>query len=139
MKASINKFILGSVLLTAAVSACVNEDMTSSGDKVAVQISASTALTRAVDNTWGQNDVIGISMLKAESSEAIAPYSNYNYVTTDGNSNFTPATPSQIMYFPVDGSNVSFKAYYPYSSKLPAGMVAPLSVKTKARCPTSTL
>lgn len=132
MKTSINKFILGSVLLTASVSACVNEDMTSSGDKVAVQISASTALTRAVDNTWGQNDVIGISMLKAESSDVIAPYSNYNYVTTDGNSNFTPATASQIMYFPVDGSNVSFKAYYPYSSKLPAGMTAPLSVKDQS-------
>lgn len=132
MKASINKFILGSVLLTAAVTACVNEDMTPSGDKVAVQISASTALTRAVDNTWGQNDVIGISMLKAESSDVIAPYSNYNYVTTDGNSNFTPATASQIMYFPVDGSNVSFKAYYPYSSKLPAGMTALLSVKDQS-------
>ncbi|WP_300700348.1 fimbrillin family protein [Bacteroides sp.] len=132
MKASINKFILGSVLLTASVSACVNEDMTSSGDKVAVQISASTALTRAVGNTWGQNDVIGISMLKADNSDVIASYSNYNYVTTDGNSNFTPATSSQIMYFPVDGSNVSFKAYYPYSSKLPADMIAPLSVKDQS-------
>lgn len=132
MKASINKFILGSVLLTASVSACVNEDMTSSGDKVAVQISASTAVTRAVGNTWGQNDVIGISMLKADNSDVIASYSNYNYVTTDGNSNFTPATSSQIMYFPVDGSNVSFKAYYPYSSKLPADMIAPLSVKDQS-------
>lgn len=135
MKASINKFILGSVLLTTAVSACVNEDVTSPGDKVAVQISASTALTRAVDSTWGQNDVIGISMLKAGSQNVIAPYANYNYVTTEGNSNFTPATSAQIMYFPVDGSNVSFKAYYPYSSKLPAGMVAPLSVKDQSSLP----
>lgn len=132
MKASINKIILSSVLLAAATTACVNDDMTSSGDKVAVQVSASTAVTRAVDSSWGQNDVIGISMLKAESSEVITPYSNYNYVTTDGSSNFTPATSSQIMYFPVDGSNVAFKAYYPYSSELPAGMVAPLSVKDQS-------
>lgn len=132
MKASINKIILSSVLLAAATTACVNDDMTSSGDKIAVQVSASTAVTRAADSSWGQNDVIGISMLKAESSEVITPYSNYNYVTTDGSSNFTPATSSQIMYFPVDGSNVAFKAYYPYSSELPAGMVAPLSVKDQS-------
>lgn len=132
MKASINKFILGSVLLTASVSSCVSEDMTSSDDKVAVQISASTALTRAVNNAWGKNDVIGISMLKAGSQDVITPYSNYNYVTTEGNSNFTPASASQIMYFPVDGSSVSFKAYYPYSSKLPASMTAPLSVKDQS-------
>lgn len=135
MKASINKIILYSVLLAAAATACVNDDMTSSGDRVAVQISASTAATRAAGNSWGQNDVIGITMLKAGSAEVIAPYSNYSYATPDGSSNFTPSTSAQIMYFPVDGSAVSFKAYYPYSSKLPAGMVASLSVKDQNSLP----
>ena len=135
MKASTFKVILASVLLLTAASACVNDDLTSSGSKVAVKISASSAMTRAVDNTWEPNDVIGISMLEDGSSNVIAPYSNYNYTTTDGSSNFDPASSAQIMYFPVDGSKVSFKAYYPYSSSLPTNMIAPLSVKDQSSLP----
>lgn len=134
MKTSIKPIILGSVLLTA-FTACVNDDMTSSGSKVAVQISASTAATRTVDANWGQNDAIGITMLKAESTEVIAPYSNYSYTTPDGSSSFAPATSAQIMYFPVDGSEVSFKAYYPYSGTLSADMTAPLNVQDQRSLP----
>lgn len=135
MKASTFKAILASVLLLTAASACVNDDMTSSDNKVAVKISAGTAMTRAVDNNWEQNDVIGISMLEDGKSNVIAPYNNYSYTTTDGSSNFDPTSSAQIMYFPVDGSKVSFKAYYPYSSSLPANMIAPLSVKDQSSLP----
>ena len=134
MKTSIKPIILGSVLLTA-VTACVNDDMTSSGSKVAVQISASTAVTRAVDDSWGQNDAIGITMFKGGSADIIVPYSNYSYTTLDGSSSFAPATSAQIMYFPVDGSEVSFKAYYPYSNILSADMTAPLNVKDQSSLP----
>lgn len=137
MKSNINKLILGSVMLATAATACTNEDMTSSGDgdKVAVKISASAATTRAVDNIWGQGDVIGITMLKAEGTDVIAPNINKSYTTADGSSNFDPAAPAEIMYFPVDGSNVTFKAYYPYSSTLSADMIAPLNVADQSSLP----
>nr|WP_302830692.1 fimbrillin family protein [uncultured Bacteroides sp.] len=127
MKRIFNRISLCSMLLITAATSCINEEAVSTtGDKVAVHISGSVN-TRAVNNEWNKDDVIGITMLKDGSADIIAPYKNYNYVTPDATSSFTPATAEQIMYFPVDGSKVSFKAYYPYSSTLPADMIMPLS------------
>lgn len=128
MKPIISKLLFSSLIVAATgIASCTNEEATITGDNVAVRISGEAG-TRAVNNTWNRNDAIGITMLKDGSAEVIAPYNNYNYATADGTENFAPATSAQIMYFPVDGSKVSFKAYYPYSSALPADMMMPVSV-----------
>lgn len=128
MKPIISKLLFSSLIVAATgIASCTNEEATIAGDNVAVRISGEAG-TRAVNNTWNRNDAIGITMLKDGSAEVVAPYNNYNYATADGTENFAPATSAQIMYFPVDGSKVSFKAYYPYSSALPADMMMPVSV-----------
>lgn len=133
MKQSIHKIILCSALLAITATSCNNEETTVSpaGSKVPATFSASTtgtASTRATDNNWNVNDHIGITMLDAADGHVVTPYNNYNYTTPDGSIHFSPATEENIMYFPVDGSEVTFRAYYPYSSKLPADMLYPVSV-----------
>lgn len=133
MKQSIHKIILCSALLAITATSCNNEETTVSpaGDRVAATFSAGTAgtaSTRATDNNWNVNDHIGITMLDAADGHVVTPYNNYNYTTPDGSIHFSPATEENIMYFPVDGSEVTFRSYYPYSSKLPADMLYPVSV-----------
>lgn len=127
MKRILNNVFLCSVLSAVIATSCTNNEITpTAGDRIAVRISGGVD-TRAVNNEWNANDVIGIAMLKEGTGEVIAPYRNAAYTTADGSQNFAPATPDQIMYFPVDGSKVTFKSYYPYSSALDASMVTPLS------------
>lgn len=127
MKRIINNVFLCSVLSAVIATSCTNNEITpAAGDRVAVRISGGVD-TRAVNNEWNANDLIGIAMLKEGTDEVVAPYRNAAYTTADGSQNFAPDTPDQIMYFPVDGSKVTFKSYYPYNSTLDASMVMPLS------------
>lgn len=135
MKRIINNVFLCSVLSAVIATSCTNNEITpAAGDRVAVRISGGVD-TRAVNNEWNANDVIGIAMLKEGTDEVIAPYRNAAYTTADGSQDFAPATPDQIMYFPVDGSKVTFKSYYPHNSALDASMVMPLSTTDQSNLP----
>lgn len=141
----IYKFLLNSVLLTTLFAACnKDEQLSLSGDQTAVSISAGfgasgTVDTRAADAAWASNDRIGITMLEypipAQTDGAppvgvINGYSNREYVT-GGDGKFSPYPSDKIMYYPVNGDKVTFKAYYPYSSTLPANFVKPVDVASQ--------
>lgn len=129
MKAIFNRIAFYGALIAIISASCTDneEKMASTGDKVAVRISANVQ-TRAAGNVWNENDAIGITMLTPQVNTVINSYRNYAYITS-GDGNFSPADAQKIMYFPADGRTVSFKAYYPYKKDLPADQPIPVSVK----------
>ncbi len=118
------KYLLAGVLLTVLAVACTSEDFQSptNNDEDAVIISAgvnmgtmtSKSTTRAADAAWEANDHIGITMLSTAAIPTVVnEYKNRDYVT-EGTGSFTSNPENNKMYYPTDGSDVTFKAYYPY-------------------------
>lgn len=133
MKTILSRAVLCGTLVTLLAASCTND--TDSNDKrVAIRVSAGVASsgvqTRAVNNTWNENDVIGISMINPKGGTVMSPYTNYDYVT-NGDGNFSPVQAAKIIYLPADGETVSFKAYYPYHKETPENLLLPVSVKNQ--------
>lgn len=130
MKTIFNKAVLCGTLVAILAASCTGNDKESGDKRVAIRVSAdaSDAYTKAVNNTWNENDVIGISMTDPQSGAVVSPYNNHDYVT-NGDGNFSPNRADRIIYFPVDGKKVSFKAYYPYKATTPENLLLPVDVK----------
>ncbi|WP_294606180.1 fimbrillin family protein [uncultured Bacteroides sp.] len=83
--------------------------------RVALQVTGGIHVqTRAHDTEWDKNDRIGIYMLKtgAETETVLEGVENIPYQTEAGDGKFAPF--GTVIYFPIDGSNVDFRAWYPY-------------------------
>lgn len=116
--------LVASCLLLAGCNS--NEDVGDLGDPVAVQFGMgeiSRLKTTSGGDQWSLNDLIGIFMVKngqsLNSTNIAEGADNVEYkAQTDGNaiSGFAPASGTPIFY-PHNGDNVDFIAYYPY--KLP--------------------
>lgn len=98
---------------------CSNDENGSGADaRVPVEFRASVGVTetRAIDQTWSLEDVIGIFMVESDKPLQDANISegakNIRYKVAAANSKeFSPdGTP---IYFPMDNSEVDFYAYYP--------------------------
>lgn len=134
MKSLFNKIFLGSLLLATVTTSCSDMENESSADnKVAASFSAGIR-SRAANSQWDANDLIGISMINPDKLEIIDSYSNFCY-TTNGNGDFTPQQGEKIIYFPQDGSEVTFKSYYPYQSDLKDIASVPLTVADQSNLP----
>lgn len=122
---------ISALVALTALSGCTADENTSLNDtdRVAVQISGGVQ-TRAANNQWDESDAIGVTMFKKGSAElAEGNYSNCKYQTPQGVMGvFTPATEKETIYFPKDGSEVDFMAYYPYSTEMKADYKMPLVV-----------
>lgn len=74
-------------------------------------------LTLGSDKTaqWKGGEEVGIYMVKAGTNEIVDNYANVKHIAEirDNKLYFVPAD-KVPMYFPEDGSAVSFRAYYPY-------------------------
>ncbi|WP_288154785.1 fimbrillin family protein [Phocaeicola sartorii] len=83
--------------------------------------------TRAYDNTWEAGDAIGIYMLDDDATDGDG---NHKYTTaeTAETGSFTAAE-GQTLYFPVNGAQRDFAAYYPYRETLTEGNVYTVDVK----------
>ncbi len=141
MKTSFLKFIFLSTLTALFAVSCTN-DVVQPGaeDGVAVRISAEAGglqkpgagnaqgSTRAVNNSWNEGDIIGVTMVNPQSLDVMTPYRNFGY-TTQGDGNFSPNDAGQIIYFPTNDAEVTFRAYYPYKKDLAPNLVIPVSVK----------
>lgn len=101
-------------------------DLPSTGneDRVALRVSSDISVdnqvqrvgTRAVDGLWENTDAIGIFAVQTAGAEE---YANRQYTTATATlGTFTPATPDQTIYLPVDGSGRDFVAYYPYDGAM---------------------
>lgn len=81
--------------------------------RVALQVTGGIHVqTRAHDTEWDKNDQIGIYMFAAGSTTALEGVENIPYKTESGTAAFAPS--GTVIYFPTDGSNVDFRAWYPY-------------------------
>lgn len=82
--------------------------------------------TRAYDKTWEAGDAIGIYMLNGDVTDGNG---NRKYTTAEKteNGSFTAAE-GQTLYFPVDGAQRDFVAYYPYRETLAEGNVYTVDV-----------
>ncbi|WP_295769016.1 fimbrillin family protein [uncultured Mucilaginibacter sp.] len=76
--------------------------------------------TKAVNDTWETNDAIGVYMKTGNGLSNILS-ANKSY-TTAGNGNFNASSADQTLYYPENGSNVDFIAYYPYKQNLNGNM-----------------
>lgn len=100
---------------------------TGNDDRVALRVNSDITVdnqvrktsTRAVDGSWENTDAIGIFAVQATGAEE---YANRKYTTATATlGTFTPVTPDQTIYLPVDGSGRDFVAYYPYDANAEDG------------------
>lgn len=113
------------MMLAVLAVGCTNEDFNTPpvNEADAVVITAGSALSvdtemesRATNDTWAADDLIGITMLST-STPATPIYSNRQYKSIaagSGSVQFNPEVGNE-MYYPINGSEVTFKAYYPYT------------------------
>ena len=95
------------------LTACENDEVQDAiidyGPPVKINVSAGIQ-TRAVNSAWTANDAIGVFSMNGTAAE----YANMQYITSDGDGNFTAATEDDVVWLPSDGSSRSVLAYYPY-------------------------
>ena len=113
------KLILSSLPLLALLYACDNglnnQSFESTPKKVAFNSCISSHLnTRAIDASWEANDKIGVYLLNSNDKQVVNQ--NVSYVTAKGDGYFTASNTS--LFYPEDGSNVDFIAYYPYQQSV---------------------
>ncbi|MEZ0450640.1 fimbrillin family protein [Sphingobacterium thalpophilum] len=77
--------------------------------------------TKAAGDKWEANDAIGVFM-KAGSGLSNVLAGNKQYVTTNGDGNFSAGSATEEILYPSDGSSVDFIAYYPYQSTISNGI-----------------
>lgn len=132
MKTIFNKALLCGTLIALLAAACTNDTDSAAEKRTAISVTADVAgtQTRAAGNAWNENDVIGISMIDPQNGTVWSPYLNYDY-TTGGDGNFTPVRTDKIIYLPVQGEKVTFKAYYPYKADAPQDLLLPVDVKNQ--------
>lgn len=119
------------MLAAMALTACSNEETINEGatnDRVALQVTSGIQ-TRAIGSTWQKDDAIGIYMLKAGGTVIAENATNKRY-TTDAESNAFKAEDYETIYFPVDGSDVDFIAYYPQQTLTDGSMTINVSSQT---------
>jgi hypothetical protein len=77
---------------------------------------AERAATRVSDGTWTKGDAVGVYMLPSSSYDlAGAVWKNRKQVI-DANNKMTPDGIANKLYYPLNGSDVRFVAYYPYAT-----------------------
>ena len=111
--------MMGSVLFSGCnngENSITGADENSDG-QVALRVN-SDIQTRAAGNQWSAQDAIGIYMVKTGTKTIAESATNRKYIAQSAaaSSEFTPDGTSNIIYFPVDGSNVDFLLYYPQQS-----------------------
>ena len=83
--------------------------------QITINANIEGASTRVSNTTWHKGDEIGIYI--KDVGKSLSEYSlqnNAKYINENGNSSFTAASESDILYFPNNGNSVDFIAYYPY-------------------------
>ena len=106
-------FVATALTAVTMLTACGNDEVQDAvidyGPPVKINVSAGIQ-TRASNNAWTANDAIGVFSMSGTTAE----YANKQYITPDGDGNFTAATDDDIVWLPSDGGSRSVLAYYPY-------------------------
>lgn len=116
------------VLLFMILLSCNDEKAeTYNENKVKATVTAGIS-TRATDVMWDIDDEIGLAMLDPNLENILEDIYNNKYYTTTASGNFVPASTSDVIYFPQNGDEVTFKSYYPYLETLSRDLRIPVSV-----------
>ncbi|MCD8177007.1 MAG: fimbrillin family protein [Tannerellaceae bacterium] len=125
MKKLVFRLIMGAGIL-ASFTAC-NEDKNSGEkevDKTPEPVVIHTTVdTKAYDTTWEYGDEIGVTMYDVNYENILEDQFNYEYITELNLSIFHSVDLDETLYFPLDGSDMRLKAYYPYIAGLPQNMI----------------
>jgi len=123
----IKSLLLTSAIFALSLASCSNDDDNGSkwdGNPVLFNTTVEGSVTskaKASDNTWDDGDAIGVFMKKGAGLDGVVDGATNKKYTTAGSGAFSPANPAtDAIYFPEDGSNVDFIAYYPYAATLAA-------------------
>lgn len=73
--------------------------------------------TKATDAQWAEGDEVGIFMKAGNADLSSAISSNKKFLTSAAGV-LSAATAGDALYYPADGSDVDFVAYYPYTASL---------------------
>lgn len=118
-------------IATVALSACNKEgEYQAESQQAAVRFTAAIAsetTSRASDARWTAGDMVGVRMTDA-SGNTITGYDNMPY-TVNAARDLTPT--GTDMYYPLDGSNVGFSAYYPYQQGITDTYAVNIADQTK--------
>ena len=106
-------WILVSAALLAGCSNENNEGTADHGGRIALQITGGIS-TRAHDTQWDEGDRIGIYMYAAGTTTIAEGAANVPYRKAASGNSFIPV--DATIYFPTDGSNTDFHAWYPYTN-----------------------
>ncbi len=123
-----NTVLIFCVIISAIASSCSDDtDERKSGSGIEPKITGAISVpTRAHDAQWDENDAIGLAMLVHNGTDIINDVYNYHYYTPSSSGEFIAG--ERTIYFPQDGRNVTFRAYYPYVSGLTPEMLIPVNV-----------
>ncbi len=119
------KIIILSMAVAISFASCQkSEELTPDVGGSAEVVFTSGISTRATGNLWDEGDNIGVFMYEAGSTAVYANSSNALYAISEGaetsNANFSSDDP---LYF-IQGSEVDFVAYYPYSESAQEGALS---------------
>ena len=115
------------IAFAAAVvlTSCNKEQGFEPSDRVAAEFTEAT-ITRATATAWEAGDAIGVYMVANDGAltdaAAIDGAANISHTISDPLTGTFAATPTEQIYFPVDGSAVDFHAYYPHQAGMTDGV-----------------
>jgi hypothetical protein len=98
-------------------------DATESGGTDPVSGENHGAYTRASGNSWDAGDQIGIYMLPTGATgfdNALKTNANYRHESGTTNGSFAPVGSDDALYYPAEGGEFDFVAYYPYNAGVQA-------------------
>lgn len=110
------------LLALMLVCACDKSEGGEMGDDQRVAASFTTGIDMKVDDkVWDSGDQLGVYMVdytnNVESGEPFEEYSNLLH-TISNTAEAGVVSSAYTMYYPIDGSEVGFYAYYPYSDEV---------------------
>jgi len=122
----LRKYLFITTLSVIALYSCREDEemLYPDNSPVAVQFTSTVSgqvRAKASGSSWDSNDRIGVFMKKSnqplEAGNIIGNADNTRYMTS-GNGSFFPASGMETIFYPTDGTNVDFIAYYPQKDAL---------------------
>lgn len=132
MKKYITHLCLLSLVFMLASCAKSDKGTNANEQGVAINVDANIA-TKADGIHWDNGDQIGITMFKHGALDlANGNFSNCRYVIPLGEvGKFLPYDEASTIYFPQDGSQADFSAYYPYTPDMQTGFDIPINLSNQ--------
>lgn len=130
-------YVMMCAVMMASFTSCNEEtggnNENNNNDPLAVVIHTGViAETKAYDTTWEAGDEIGVTEYNPDYTEILEDKFNCEYITEANLSIFHAVDLDETIFFPLDGSDMALKAYYPYMANLPQNMIVHWNVQDQS-------